>query len=145
MLGKVLAWKSPLGSEELVRVQLRDDGDDGGWAASPAARIFVSAYDLCGTCHNDNPRYFVSPYGTRKRPAEQTKVTHGDASGDPRTYAQADQPNGRLRHRLASSERGRVMSRGGDGRLRSRTLQPHDSSEGEGESGEGAASEKRTI
>jgi len=38
---------------------------------------------------DDDPRYSVSSYGTRKRPAEKAKVARTDATGDPRTYAQA--------------------------------------------------------
>ena len=38
---------------------------------------------------DDDPRYSVSSYSTRKRPAEKAKVAHADISGDPRTYTQA--------------------------------------------------------
>jgi transposase InsO family protein len=38
---------------------------------------------------DDDPRYSVSSYSTRKRTAEQAKVAKSDTSGDPRTYAQA--------------------------------------------------------
>ena len=39
--------------------------------------------------HDDDLRYSVSLYSTRKRTAKQAKVAQTDASGDPRTYAQA--------------------------------------------------------
>ena len=39
--------------------------------------------------HDDDLRYSVSLYSTRKRTAKQAKVAQTDASGNPRTYAQA--------------------------------------------------------
>ena len=41
------------------------------------------------TCDND-PQYSVSSYGTRKRTAEQAKVTQANASANPHTDARAD-------------------------------------------------------
>jgi hypothetical protein len=38
---------------------------------------------------DDDPRYSLSSYSTRKRTAEQAKVVQTDDSGDLRTYAQA--------------------------------------------------------
>jgi hypothetical protein len=39
--------------------------------------------------HDDDPRYSVSSYSTRKHHAEKAKVAHANVTGDPCTYTQA--------------------------------------------------------
>jgi hypothetical protein len=45
---------------------------------------------VCAPTRDDDPRYSVGSYGTRKRTAEQAKAAHADTTGFAQAMARTD-------------------------------------------------------